>query len=146
MNTTLTKKTGKGPRIRTAAIGAVCAAMLAGGAGVAIAGPATAPALHPATVAAATPSASITAHANHTSVKTGSSVAITGKVTHIKTGSKLTVRHLNSSGKWTALHASTTVKKGGVYGVHVKLSSKGAQQLRVAHHNTLSPIVHVTVT
>ncbi|MFB7758160.1 hypothetical protein ACFC18_52785 [Streptomyces sp. NPDC056121] len=91
-------------------------------------------------------SASITAHANHTSVKAGSSVVITGKVTHIKTGSKLTVHHLNSSGKWTALHASTTVKKGGTYGVRVKLSDKGAQQLRVAHGNTLSPVVHVTVT
>ncbi|MFJ2130502.1 hypothetical protein ACIOMQ_06220 [Streptomyces sp. NPDC087845] len=143
-----TKKTGKGLRMRAAAVGAVCAAMLAGGAGAATAAPLTAPTTHPATVAAATPvmHASITAHANHTSVKSGSSVIISGKVKDIKTGSKLTVSHLNSSGKWTALHASGTVKKHGVYAVHVKLSHKGAQQLRVVHGKTMSPIVHVNVT
>ncbi|MFI1004373.1 hypothetical protein ACH4RD_31340 [Streptomyces galbus] len=90
--------------------------------------------------------ATITAHANHTSIKAGSSVTITGRATHIPVGSKLTVRHLNSSGKWTTLHASTKVMKGGDYRVHVKLTTKGAQQLRVAHGRTLSPVVHVTVT
>ncbi|MFB6777436.1 hypothetical protein ACFCX0_08420 [Streptomyces sp. NPDC056352] len=148
MNVKATEKTGKSVRMRTAAVGAVCAAMLAGGAGVATAAPSTAPAVHVATVAAAAPmaTASITAHASHSSVKAGSTVVISGKTTDIKTGSKLTVRHLNSSGKWTPMHARATVEKGGVYRVHVKLSHAGAQQLRVAHGKTLSPIVHVMVT
>ncbi|MEU0835128.1 hypothetical protein [Streptomyces sp. NPDC005969] len=148
MSVKATEKTGKSVRMRTAAVGAVCAAMLAGGAGVAIAAPSMAPAVHLATVAAparaTTPS--ITAHASHSSVKAGSTVVISGKTKDIKAGSKLTVRHLNSSGKWAALHARATVEKGGVYRAHVKLSHKGAQQLRVAHGKTLSPIVHVMVT
>ncbi|MGX1675352.1 hypothetical protein [Streptomyces sp. NPDC055400] len=141
MNVTLTKKSGKGPRMQTAAIGAVCAAMLAGGVGVAIAGPVSTPAVHAATVAATAPATSITAHANHTSVKAGSSVTITGKVTTIKSAATSTAA---ASGPLSA--PAPRSRSSGAYSVHVKLSTKGAEQLRVAHGKTMSPIVHVTVT
>ncbi|MFJ6012493.1 hypothetical protein [Streptomyces sp. NPDC092952] len=150
MNAKVSTKKGLRMRGRAAAVGAVCAAMLAGGAGAAIAAPSTVPTVHPATVAAATPTptktASITAHAKPTSVKAGGSVVISGKTMDIKTGSRLGVRHLNSNGKWTPLHASATVRHGGVYAVHVKLHHKGEQQLRVAHGKTMSPVVKVNVT
>ncbi|MEU3509775.1 hypothetical protein ABZ733_18110 [Streptomyces longwoodensis] len=63
--------------------------------------------------------ATITAHAHHTTAKAGSSVTITGRVTRIPVGGKLTVRHLSSGGEWTTLHASAKVMRGGTHEVHV---------------------------
>lgn len=134
--------TRKSLRLRAGIVGGCCAALLAGGAGAAIAAPSAAPQAAPA---AAT--ASITAHVTPSTVKAGQRVTLSGNAHGIKVGSILTVDHLNSSGKWAALdHVQTKVVQPDIYKVHVKLSDKGKQELRVVHNTTMSPIVHVTVT
>ncbi|MGW1076141.1 hypothetical protein [Streptomyces sp. NPDC002537] len=140
------KATTKAYRLRTAAIAAGCAALLAGGAGVAAAVPAGSPGI---TVASASvqkpqPKASLTIKASAKSVKAGQDVTLTGRTKGLPIGSKLVVQHMNK-GKWTTLHSSTTVKHGSSYNVKVKLAKKGTEKLRVAHDKTVSPTVTVMV-
>ncbi|MYT30169.1 MULTISPECIES: hypothetical protein [unclassified Streptomyces] len=138
--------TVKTHRWRTTIIGAACAALLAGGAGTAVAVPSAVPDLHSATVATAVAKAheAISVKANTKSVKAGQTVTLSGRTKGIKLGSKLTVQHMNK-GKWTTLHASTKTKHGGNYSVKVKLGKKGKEKLRVAHGATHSSTVTVTV-
>ncbi|MYR63540.1 hypothetical protein GTY54_47540 [Streptomyces sp. SID625] len=75
---------------------------------------------------------SITAKANHSTVKAGETVRLAGHAKDVKPGTKLVLQHLHN-GKWTTLHASTTVKKGGVFSLTSnKLGTKGTEHLRVA--------------
>ncbi|MFF0626946.1 hypothetical protein [Streptomyces sp. NPDC004296] len=138
--------TRKSYRWRTAAIGAACAALLAGGAGTAVAAPGAVPDLHSATVATAVAKAhqGISVKASAKSVRAGHTVTLSGRTKGIKMGSKLTVQHLHK-GKWTTLHANTRTKHGGNYSVKVKLADKGKEKLRVAHGATHSSTVTVTV-
>ncbi|MFK0293847.1 hypothetical protein ACIQU6_25720 [Streptomyces sp. NPDC090442] len=138
--------TKKAYHLRTAVIGAACAALLAGGAGTAIAAPSAVPDLHTATVAAATATSheSISVKASAKSIKAGETVTLSGRTKGIKTDSKLTVQHMNKD-KWTTLHANTKTKHGGYYSVKVKLSKKGKEKLRVAHGKTHSSTVTVMV-
>ncbi|SHN29066.1 hypothetical protein MOV08_11185 [Streptomyces yunnanensis] len=138
--------TKKAYRWRTTTIGLACAALLAGGAGTAVAAPSAVPDLHSRAVAAAaaTSHEKIDVKASAKSVKAGESVTLSGRTKGIPTGSKLTVQHLNK-GKWTTLHASTKTKHGGHYSVKVKLGKKGKEKLRVAHGKTHSSTVTVTV-
>ncbi|WP_043266909.1 hypothetical protein [Streptomyces sp. CT34] len=140
--------TKKSYRLRTAAIGAACAALLAGGAGTAVAAPSALPGHHSAIAITATTAKpkkeSISIKASAKSIKAGQSVTLSGRTKNIPTGTKLTVQHLNK-GKWTTLHASTKTKHGGNYSTKVKLSKKGTEKLRVAHGKTVSPTVTVTV-
>ncbi|MFB7636065.1 hypothetical protein ACFC0M_34685 [Streptomyces sp. NPDC056149] len=136
--------TKKAYHLRTAVIGAACAALLAGGAGTAIAAPSAVPDLHTATVATAKTHEEIGVKASAKSIKAGQTVTLSGRTKGIKTDSKLTVQHMNK-GKWTTLHANTKTKHGGYYSVKVKLSKKGQEKLRVAHGKTHSSTVTVTV-
>ncbi|MFF2811318.1 hypothetical protein ACFVT2_29910 [Streptomyces sp. NPDC058000] len=138
--------TKKSYRWRIATIGAACAALLAGGAGTAVAVPNAVPDLHSATVATAVAKTheGISVKASAKSVKAGQAVTLSGRTKNIAMGSKLTVQHLNK-GKWTTLHANTKTKHGGNYSVKVKLSKKGKEKLRVAHGKTHSSTVAVTV-
>ncbi|TJZ95838.1 hypothetical protein [Actinacidiphila oryziradicis] len=140
------KATTKAHRFRTVAIGAACAALLAGGAGVATAAPASTPNVAAASVSAPSPKAkaSITVKANTMSVKPGQTVTLTGKTKGIAAGSKLTVQQMDK-GKWTTLHASTTVNHDSSYRVRVNLIKKGTEMLRVTDGKTVSPTVTITV-
>ncbi|MEW1656067.1 hypothetical protein [Streptomyces sp. NPDC093707] len=138
--------TTKAYRLRTTVIGAACAALLAGGAGTAIAAPSAVPDLHSATVATAVARTheSIGVKASAKSVRAGQSVTLSGRTHGIKMGSRLTVQHLHK-GRWTTLHANTRTKHGGYYSVKVKLNTKGKEMLRVAHGHTHSAPVTVRV-
>ncbi|MGD3108137.1 hypothetical protein [Streptomyces sp. YGL11-2] len=140
--------TKKSYRLRTATIGAAVAALLAGGAGTAVAAPSAIPGHHPATAVTVTTAKakkeSISVKASVKSIKAGHSVTLVGRTKDIPTGTKLTVQHLHN-GKWTTLHASTKTKHGGNYSTKVKLSKKGTEKLRVAHGKTVSSTVTVTV-
>lgn len=136
-------------RLRAALIGTACAALLAGGAGGIAAASTVASDTHAATgIELSMPykakKESITVKANKKSVKVGEKVTLAGKTTNIPKDAKLTVQHQLGK-KWTTLHASTKVKRGGGYSTDVKLNKKGTEHLRVAHGKTVSRTVTVTV-
>ncbi|MDF3291727.1 hypothetical protein [Streptomyces silvisoli] len=125
---------------RLAVVGALSAALLTGGAGGAIA--ASHP-IHPAPYRApAKPSISI--RVSPTTVKAGQQVTVIGRAQGLKPGSRVQLQH-RSNGKWTSLHASTAVQRGGAYKLTAKLNSKGKQVLRVYDGTTTSSPVTVTV-
>ncbi|MFI1972802.1 hypothetical protein BLA24_26705 [Streptomyces cinnamoneus] len=133
-------------RLRTAVIsGAACTALLAGGAAPALA---SVEASHVNGVAAVAhdPQSKrefITIHANAKSVRHGGTVRLSGKVFHIRDGSRLTVEHRKGN-RWVSLE--TTTVKHGSYSVKVKLNHKGTEHLRVVHGKTHSAVVTVKVT
>ncbi|MFE9765517.1 DUF4369 domain-containing protein [Streptomyces sp. NPDC005808] len=116
--------------VRIAAVSLATAALVAGGATAANAAVPTAKA--PA----------ITVSASTTKAKTGQSIAITGRVTGLKDGSKVTLQE-KVNGKWVTLE-STTVKKG-TYKITDKVKTKGTETLRVVDGKTVSKSVTVTV-
>ncbi|MFF4757200.1 hypothetical protein [Streptomyces sp. NPDC001292] len=128
---------------RGVAAGALSAALVSAGSAAAVA--VTSPSPMPTRTHMPTKAASITVRADHSSVKAGQSVTLTGRTANLAVGTKLTVQHL-SNGKWTTLRATTAVKKGDTYTVSTKLAVKGKQELRVVHGNTHSKTVTVNVT
>lgn len=136
--------------VRALAAGALSAALVSAGSTAALAAD-HAPPVRPSVTHSLTPTkptttASITVKANHTSVRAGESVTLAGRAKDVKTGTKLVLQHLHN-GKWTTLHASTTVKKGGAFKLTEKLRTKGTEHLRVSTSDgkTHSPIVTVKV-
>ncbi|MER6981881.1 hypothetical protein [Streptomyces carpinensis] len=136
--------------VRALAAGALSAALASAGSAAALAADNAPPAVPSVTHSApAKPmtKASITAKVNHTSVKAGESVTVAGRAKDVKPGTKLVLQHMHN-GKWTTLHANTTVKKGGAYKLTGKLNTKGTEHLRVAtsdgktHSPTLTVMVH----
>ncbi len=132
-------------RLRTAVVAAACSALLAGGG--------AAPAIASAVESQAAPTAVvtftdvakkefITIHVNAKTVKHGGTVTLSGKVFHIRDGSRLTVEHKKGN-HWTTLKHTTV--KHGKYSVNVKLTKKGTEHLRVSHGKTHSHVVTVRV-
>ncbi|MEU6480852.1 hypothetical protein ABZ858_29030 [Streptomyces sp. NPDC047017] len=134
--------------VRALAAGAVTAALLSAGSAGALAAD-NAPVAKPSPMHTTMPmtKGSITVKANHTTVKAGENVVFAGHVKGVKTGTKLVLQHQHN-GKWTTLHASTTVKKGGVFSLSGKLNTKGTEHLRVVtsdgrtHSSTTTVKVH----
>ncbi|MEU5088066.1 hypothetical protein [Streptomyces sp. NPDC021356] len=132
--------------VRTLAAGALSAALVSAGSAAALAADNAPPAKPSPTHSMMPMTKSITVKANHTSIKAGQSVTFAGHAKDVKTGTKLVLQHLHN-GKWTTLHTSTTVKKGGVYSLSHKFSTKGTEHVRVATSDgkTHSPTVSVKV-
>ena len=149
--------------IRAATVGAVSAAVLAGGALGAVAAPtavhtAKKPSPYPSRMLPSGPPSSampnrampnramsyITIRATPTTVKSGRTVAFTGRTKGLKTGTKLTLQE-RLRGRWVPLRANTTVNKGGSYALKAALRAKGTQQLRVVDVATASPPIRVVV-
>ncbi|MEU9121292.1 hypothetical protein AB0C96_15810 [Streptomyces sp. NPDC048506] len=129
--------------LRYVTVGAVAVSLLAGGSAAAFAAPQH---LHsPSPVVATAPAAaSLTAKASTTTVKAWQEFRISGVAKGIKAGSKVTVQQKQGV-KWVSLPAQSPVNKSGAYSVRVKLGLKGANQLRIAAGQTVSPVVKVTV-
>jgi type IV pilus biogenesis protein CpaD/CtpE len=131
--------------IRIAAVGALAAALLAGGA---TAANAAVPAQHFSTnravAAKHAPAPSISIAASTTRVRAGKSVTFTGSTSGLQNGSTLTLQE-QVRGRWVSLSASTTVKRSNSYRITGTLSSKGKQTLRVVDGRTASPSVTVAV-
>ncbi|MEV0185997.1 hypothetical protein AB0I54_43085 [Streptomyces sp. NPDC050625] len=117
---------------RAFAAGAMSAALLAVGAGGAVA--ATTPP-HPA---------SITVKASPTTVKAGRTVHFVGHTTGIRAGATVMLQ-LDKNGKWVPLHVNSKIKKGNAYALATRVNMKGTQEFRVASGKTHSPAVKVTV-
>ncbi|NUQ96075.1 MAG: hypothetical protein HOY79_05750 [Streptomyces sp.] len=138
---------------RSAAVGVLSAALVAGGAvtGAAFADtsaqrPAAAsPTSTPHRTSPTPAGPRITITATPTSVKTGQAVTIAGRTRGLAVGSKVQLQHFVNR-KWTNLKATTTVKSGSSYKLSVKFSSKGTQALRVRGGNVHSHSVKVTVS
>ncbi|MFB7600361.1 hypothetical protein [Streptomyces sp. NPDC056160] len=131
--------------VRTLAAGALSAALVSAGSAAALAAD-NAPQAKPSPTHSMMPAkGSITVKANHSSIKAGQSVTLTGRTADMAAGTKLSVQHLNN-GKWTTLRATTVVKKGNTYTVTTKLAAKGTQHLRVVHGGTHSKTVTVHVS
>ncbi|MEU6422830.1 hypothetical protein [Streptomyces spiralis] len=148
--TTTMPATNRRRCVRALAAGALSAALVSAGSAAALAAD-SAPPVRPSVTHSTTPmkpmaTASITVKANHTSVKAGESVTLAGHAKDAKTGTKLVLQHMHN-GKWTTLHANTTVKKGGVFKLTEKLHTKGTEHLRVSTSDgkTHSPTVTVKV-
>ncbi|MGX4692349.1 hypothetical protein [Streptomyces sp. JNUCC 63] len=140
--------------VRGAAAGALSAALLSAGSAGAVAATDPSPMptrTHTSPMPTRTHSpmptraaAAITARASHSTIRSGQSVTLSGRVTHVPVGTRLTVQHL-VNGKWTALH-TTTVKRGDTFSEPVRLTGKGTQHLRVTHDGTHSKTVTVRVS
>ncbi|MEW2292636.1 hypothetical protein ABZ719_08010 [Streptomyces sp. NPDC006743] len=134
--------------VRALAAGALSAALVSAGSATALAAN-DAPQAKPSPTHSMMPmtKGSITVKANHTSVKAGQSVTLAGHTKDEKTGTKLVLQHLHN-GKWTTLHTTTMVKKGGVFSLSHKFTAKGTEHLRVAtsdgktHSSTVTVKVH----
>lgn len=87
----------------------------------------------------------ITARVNHSSIRHGESVTLTGRTANMAAGARLTVQHLDH-GKWTTLRATTVVRKGDTFTVSTKLLAKGKNDLRVVSGPTRSKTITVDVT
>ncbi|PZH14628.1 hypothetical protein C1I97_10350 [Streptomyces sp. NTH33] len=88
--------------------------------------------------------AAITARVSHTSMRSGQEVTLSGRASHLATGTRLTVQR-DVNGKWTTLR-TTTVQRGGTFSVPVKLTGKGTERLRVTQDGTHSRTVTVRVS
>ncbi|MER6977533.1 hypothetical protein [Streptomyces carpinensis] len=130
--------------VRTLAAGALSAALVsAGSAGAFAAG--TAPMPEPNATHSMKPMAKASITIDHTSVKAGKSVMLSGRTANLAAATTLTVQHL-SNGKWTTLRGATVVKKGNTFTVTTKLAATGRQHLRVVSGPTRSKTVTVNVT
>jgi len=138
------------PSIRTATIGAVSAALLAGGV-LGAAAPITA---HPAKKPMPTSKmsekpmpgrvmGSITIKATPTTIRSGGTVVFTGRTKGLRIGTKLILQE-RLRGRWIPLSA-TSIKAGNSYILKSALNAKGRQQLRVVQMNTTSPWTTVIV-
>ncbi|MFS4093901.1 hypothetical protein [Streptomyces sp. AF1A] len=97
------------------------------------------PTMRPRMVAAA---GSISVSADHKAVKAGDTVAFTGRVKGVKSGSTLVLQHQHN-GKWTTLRTTAVVNKNGTYTIKRKFTDKGTEQVRVATKDgtfTSSPV------
>lgn len=127
-----------------AAAGALTVALLAGGSAVATAAaPTPKPSPSGSKYASAAPG-SLTIKASTTEAKVGDKVTFTGRSKGLSVGSKVVLQH-KYQGKWTTLHADTTIKQGGSYSLDYKMNTKGKEELRVMDGATVSPTVTVTV-
>ncbi|KPI01715.1 hypothetical protein OK074_5546 [Actinobacteria bacterium OK074] len=117
---------------RIAAVSVVTAALVAGGAGAAIAAPAK-----------AAPKPSISIKASTAKAKKGQIVTFTGKVVGLKDGSKVTLQ-VKDGAKWVSLPAATSVKKG-TYKLSDKFKEAGVEVLRVKDGKAASKSVSVAV-
>ncbi|MGH4031261.1 hypothetical protein ACQB60_20265 [Actinomycetota bacterium Odt1-20B] len=88
---------------------------------------------------------SLTIKADKNKVKAGESVHFSGSTKGVKQGSKVVLQH-KTKGKWTTLHANTTVKKNNTYALDAKLNTKGKETLRAKDGDAVSPTVTVTVS
>ena len=128
--------------IRIAAVAALSAALIAGGATTASAAvPAQQLSANRSVAVKLAPSVSIKASA--TRVKAGKTVIFTGRTSGLKNGSKVTLQE-KVGNRWVSL-ASTTVSRSNDYRITGKLSSKGKQALRVVDGTTASSTVTVVV-
>jgi hypothetical protein len=128
------------PSLRSAAVGAVSAAVLACGA-LSIAEPATA---HSAKQPMpGNEMSSITIKATPTTITSGGTVVFTGRTEGLRAGTKLILQE-KLKGKWIPLSA-TSISTGHSYILKGVLKTKGKQQLRVVQTDTVSPRTTVTV-
>ncbi|GAA1909767.1 hypothetical protein [Streptantibioticus ferralitis] len=124
---------------RLAVVGALSAALLAGGTTGAIAASAA-----PKPAPSASAKSSLTIKVSPTTVKAGQQVTIVGAAKGLATGSTVQLQHRNGS-KWTSLQSSAKVLKGNIYKLTAKLNTKGREVLRVHDGTTTSSPVTVTV-
>ncbi|WNM35004.1 hypothetical protein RKE30_33855 [Streptomyces sp. Li-HN-5-11] len=85
---------------------------------------------------------SITLKANHTAVKVGNTVVLSGTVRGLKTGSTLVLQRM-TNGKWANLKTTAVVGKNGTFAIKRTLTTKGSQTLRVAAGNLHSRSITV---
>ena len=88
--------------------------------------------------------ASISAHANHSSVGAWQQLLISGGTSHIKAGTSLTLQQLHGR-TWVSLPAVTTVTRSGAFALRAELGLKGAEQLRLVGAGVVSNTLTVTV-
>jgi hypothetical protein len=147
--------------IRIAAVSALSAALIAGGATAAIAAPAphpvaakpaphpvaptpvphpvaTTPAPHPV---APTPSISIAASSSRVAVR--DSVTFSGSTTNLQKGSTVTLQEL-IGGTWVA-RGTGTVNHGNSYSINNSFGTKGLHTLNVVDGTTVSSSINVYV-
>ncbi|KUN05206.1 hypothetical protein AQI95_17160 [Streptomyces yokosukanensis] len=130
---------------RTLGAGVVTVALLSGGTAGAFAASSTP---SPTTKSSSSPTtgmASITLTAAKTSLKAGDMVKLAGRTKGLKFNTPLLLQH-EKDGKWTALKASTKVKKNNSYAILAKLNTKGTEKLRVVSANKNGKVVSPTVT
>jgi hypothetical protein len=128
--------------IRIAAVAMLSAALVAGGATAANAAVPTQQLSANRSIAVKmAPSVSIKASA--TRVKEGKTVTVTGRISGLKSGSKVILQE-KVKGRWVSL-ASATVNRSNDYRITAKLGSKGKQTLRVVDASTASSSVTVVV-
>jgi hypothetical protein len=126
--------------IRIVAVGAMSAALIAGGA---TAASAAAPAQNP--FDAGKPARTISISASSTHVRAGQSVTLSGSTSGLQKGSTVTIQE-QVRGRWVSQSASSTVSRSNAYKVTDRLTSKGRQTLRVVDGSTVSPSVSVVVS
>ncbi len=88
--------------------------------------------------------ASISAHANHTSVGAWQQLTISGSTAHVKAGTRLTLQQLHGR-TWVSLPAVTTVTRSGSFTLRAELGLKGAEHLRLVGAGAVSNTLVVTV-
>ncbi|WP_034091584.1 hypothetical protein [Streptacidiphilus albus] len=88
--------------------------------------------------------ASISAHANRTSVGAWQQLVISGSTAHITAGTRLTLQQLHGR-TWVSLPAVTTVTRSGAFTLRAELGLKGAEQLRLVGAGVVSNTLTVTV-
>jgi hypothetical protein len=128
------------PSIRSAAVGAVSAAVLACGA-LGVAEPATAHAAKQPTPSSGT--SSITIKATPTIVRADKVVIFTGRTQGLKPGTKVILQE-QLRGRWIPVSA-TSISVGRSYVIRYAFRTKGRQQLRVVQMDTISPWTTVIV-
>jgi hypothetical protein len=85
---------------------------------------------------------SVSVSASHKAVRVGDTVAFTGRVKGVKSGSTLVLQHKHN-GKWTSLRTTAVVNKNGTYTIKRKFTNRGTEQVRVATKSgtfTSSPV------
>lgn len=130
--------------LRTTAVSALIVSVLLIPATAALAA-GSGPEPHPAQAGAEPVAATLTAKASVSHIRAWEEMRVTGKVTGLKAGSKVTLQQ-KQHGAWKALPASTVTNASGSYGLRLKLGLKGKNELRVASGATVSPVVTVTVS
>ncbi len=123
---------------RLATAGALAAGLCLGTAGMAAA------AVPTASVQQAAVHASISAHANRSSVGAWQQLVISGSTAHVKAGTRLTLQQLHGR-TWVSLPAVTTVTRSGAFSLRAELGLKGAEHLRLVGAGVVSNTLTVTV-
>lgn len=141
------KITFRGRCGRALTVGALSAALVAGGTTGALAATSPSPSPHHTTHSGthSMAVASITIKADHTTVKKGQKVMFTGRTKGLKIGTVLVLQSRHGS-KWTSLKEHTTVKKGSSYRLTASFNTKGTEHLRIAAGKVYSPVVTLKVT